>query len=98
MKPDAMAEKIKELRTSLNLAQKQLAERLNVSDKAVSKWEQGLSCLDLSLIAFLIRELEITTDELLNEDARCETEGDDEQFYHYFKQFGIEFYPFWGVG
>lgn len=34
---------IKELRTQKNMTQAQLAEILNVSDKAVSKWERGVS-------------------------------------------------------
>ena len=34
---------IRQLRISRGLTQKQLAERINVSDKAVSKWECGVS-------------------------------------------------------
>ena len=65
MKQNYMANKIKGLRISLNLTQKQLAEKLNVSDKAVSKWERGLSCPDISLLKSLAGELSITVDELL---------------------------------
>ena len=39
------------LRKEKGLTQVQLAERLNVSDKAVSKWERGLGCPDVSLLA-----------------------------------------------
>ena len=46
-------ELIKKLRTEMNLTQKQLAERINVSDKAVSKWECGNGCPDISLITTL---------------------------------------------
>lgn len=35
------------------MTQKQLADELNVSDKAVSKWERGLGCPDLTLLAGL---------------------------------------------
>lgn len=34
---------IRKLRTDLNMTQKQLADKLGVSDKAVSKWERGVS-------------------------------------------------------
>ena len=43
-------ELIRELRTKMNLTQKQLADRINVSDKAVSKWECGNGCPDISLL------------------------------------------------
>lgn len=41
---------IRQLRTEMHLTQKQLAERIHVSDKAVSKWERGHGCPDLSLL------------------------------------------------
>lgn len=44
---------IKQLRSESGLTQKQLAERLNVSDKAVSKWECGNGCPDISLLSEL---------------------------------------------
>lgn len=34
---------IRQLRTEKNLTQKELADRLHVTDKAVSKWERGVS-------------------------------------------------------
>lgn len=44
---------IKDFRTKLGLTQKGLAERINVSDKAVSKWERGNGCPDVSLLPVL---------------------------------------------
>ncbi|MBR6243128.1 MAG: helix-turn-helix domain-containing protein [Ruminococcus sp.] len=46
-------ELIKRLRTDMGLTQKQLAERISVSDKAVSKWETGSGCPDISLLSAL---------------------------------------------
>lgn len=46
-------ELIRVLRTDMGLTQKQLAEMLHVSDKAVSKWECGKGCPDLSLLTAL---------------------------------------------
>jgi len=46
-------ELIRKFRTRLGLTQKQLAERINVSDKAVSKWECGSGYPDISLLTAL---------------------------------------------
>ena len=55
------------LRKKQGLTQTQLAERLGVSDKAVSKWERGLSCPDISLLVELASALGTSTDALLGE-------------------------------
>lgn len=46
-------ELIRQLRKKMGLTQNQLAERISVSDKAVSKWERGSGCPDVSLLAAL---------------------------------------------
>ena len=56
---------IGQLRREKNFTQKQLAEQLYVSDKAVSKWERGLSIPDVSLLLPLAETLGITVTELL---------------------------------
>ena len=43
MDQTGIGELIRKLRTDMGLTQKQLAEQLHVSDKAVSKWECGVS-------------------------------------------------------
>lgn len=53
------------LRKEKGLTQRQLAERLFVSDKAVSKWERGLSLPDTALLIPLAEALEVTVTELL---------------------------------
>ena len=52
-------------RRALGLTQKQLAARLLVSDKAVSKWELGGGYPDPALLAPLAAALDLTVDELL---------------------------------
>ena len=42
---------IRTLRTRLGLTQRELAGRLTVSDRTISKWERGLGCPDISLLA-----------------------------------------------
>lgn len=58
------------LRREKGWTQKQLAERLFVSDKAVSKWERGLSLPDIALLEPLAQVLEITVTELLRGQRR----------------------------
>lgn len=52
-------------RKEKNFTQKELAEKLFISDKAVSKWERGLSLPDISLLIPLAEILGITVTELL---------------------------------
>ncbi len=54
------------LRTEKNLTQKQLAEMINVSDKAVSKWERGDGCPDVSIIPILANALEVDVESIMN--------------------------------
>lgn len=61
-----MSQFISELRKEKKLTQKELAEQLGVTDKAVSKWERGLGCPDISLLSKLSQILGVTTSELLN--------------------------------
>ena len=57
---------IAELRKERKLTQKELAAQLQITDKAVSKWERGLSCPDITLLTSLADILGVTTGELLN--------------------------------
>ena len=60
-----LQEKIYTLRKEKGLSQDQLAEQLNVSRQAVSKWETGQSVPDPEKIAALSRFFSVTTDYLL---------------------------------
>ncbi len=53
------------LRKANGMTQKELAERLNVSDKAVSRWERDESLPDLTLIPVIVELFGVTADELL---------------------------------
>lgn len=50
MKEQKIGTFIQQLRKENNLTQKELGEQLNITDKAISKWERGLSCPDISLV------------------------------------------------
>ena len=54
-----------ESRKKKGLSQKELAEKLNITDKAVSKWERGLSFPDISLLIPISETLEVTLYDLL---------------------------------
>ena len=56
---------VAEQRKAKGYTQRELAERLFVSDKAVSKWERGLSMPDISLLIPLAEILEVSVTELL---------------------------------
>lgn len=56
---------ITELRKEKGMTQKQLADLLNVTDKAVSKWERGLSFPDISMLEPISQVFDISIMELL---------------------------------
>lgn len=60
------------LRKAKGLTQRELAEKLNVSDKAVSRWEREESLPDLSLIPAIAEIFGVTADELLRGERRKE--------------------------
>lgn len=53
------------LRKEKNMTQLQLADRMNISDKAVSKWERGLGCPDVSLLNELSQIFNVDLEKLL---------------------------------
>lgn len=57
---------IAECRKKKNLTQLQLAEKLNITDRAVSKWENGRSLPDSSIMLELCSLLDITVNDLLS--------------------------------
>ena len=67
-------------RKNLGLTQKDLAARLHVTDKAVSKWERGLSYPDVTLLEPLAQELDLTVEELMacRRQAVAEQKGAEE--------------------
>lgn len=65
-KQEKMAKFISEMRKVKGFTQKDLAGQLGVTDKAVSKWERGISSPDISLLIPLAKALGVSTGELLN--------------------------------
>ena len=63
---------IAETRKSKNLTQKQLAEKLSISDKTVSKWECGKGLPDVTIMLDLCEALQITVNDLLTGESVSE--------------------------
>lgn len=66
MEQEKIGKFIAECRKKQNLTQAQLGEKLGVTDKAVSKWENGLRLPDVTILNDLSNILNVTTTELLN--------------------------------
>lgn len=64
---------IRSLREERELTQLQLAELVGVGDKAVSKWERGAGCPDVSLLPTLAEELYTTVETLLSGELSPDT-------------------------
>ncbi len=60
-----IGDRIKKRRKELNLTQLQLAEKLNVTDRAVSKWEQNDGNPDFSILSTLAEALDVSLDYLI---------------------------------
>lgn len=69
---------IKQLRSENHMTQKQLAEKLFITDKAVSKWERGLSMPDISLLESIAQIFGVTVSELLQGERETGSESGDE--------------------
>lgn len=61
-----IGEFIAKCRKNKNMTQLQLAEKLNITDRAISKWETGKGMPDSSIMLELCSELDITVNELLS--------------------------------
>lgn len=64
------SETIRALRERKALTQKQLAEKLCISDKTISKWETGKGLPDISLLEDLARALGVSLNELMTGDLQ----------------------------
>ncbi len=74
---------IKIKRKALGITQQELAEKLFVTEKAVSRWETGRGTPDISLLIPLSQELNIDVTELLNGEENKKTKNDIEQLIKY---------------
>ena len=74
---------IKTKRKELGITQNKLAEKLFVTEKAISRWETGRGTPDISLLLPLSKELNIDVSELLNGEENKKSKNDIEQLIEY---------------
>ena len=74
MKKDTFGNMVAALRKEKGMTQLELAEKMGVTDKAVSKWERDLSFPDVSSIPKLAEILGVTVDELMQVKAESKEE------------------------
>ena len=82
MNPYVTGAVIKKLREKHHFTQAELARKLSVSDKTISKWETGKCMPDYSIVKSLCEELEVTVAELMDGEISEEKSVrtyDDEQ-------------------
>ena len=74
---------IKSKRKELGITQDELAEKLFVTEKAISRWETGRGTPDISLLLPLSKELNIDVSELLNGEENKKNKNEVEQLIEY---------------
>ena len=72
MSNKTFGEMISSLRREKNMTQNDLADKMNVTDKAVSKLERNLSCPDINSIPKLAEILGVSVEKLLNAQTKQE--------------------------
>ena len=72
-----MGQKIAQLRKEKAMTQAELAEKMGVTDKAVSKWERDLSCPDVTGLPKLAELLGVTLDDLMQVQEKPREKKED---------------------
>ncbi len=70
---------VAERRKELKMTQKDLAAKIQVTDKAVSRWERGLGFPDINTIEYLAKALDLSIIELMRSEKNIETEKEQIQ-------------------
>lgn len=76
MKKQTLGTMITSLRKENGMTQLELAEKMNLTDKAVSKWERDLSCPDINSLPKLASIFGISVDELMQVKSASQLESD----------------------
>ncbi len=79
---NTIAEKIVSQRKELNMTQKELAEKLEISDKTVSRWETGKQIPDALAMPEIAKVLEISIGELYGEKKKEDFKKEDNEQSH----------------
>ncbi|MBP3665361.1 MAG: helix-turn-helix transcriptional regulator [Tyzzerella sp.] len=77
MKKQTLGMMIVSLRKEKGMTQLELAEKMGVTDKAVSKWERDLSCPDINSLPKLAEIFEISVDELMQVKSSAQEQKEE---------------------
>ena len=77
MKKKTLGMMIASLRKENGMTQLELAEKMGVTDKAVSKWERDLSCPDINILPRLAEVFGVSVDELMQ--IKAEAQGEEKK-------------------
>ena len=83
MNQEKIGKYISKKRKELKITQEQLAEKLGVTDRSVSRWENGKSMPDVSLFKQLCEVLKITLDELLSGEDKPQSSHETINYIKY---------------
>lgn len=75
MQRQSFGEMVRTLRSEKGMTQLELAQRMGVTDKAVSKWERDLSIPDVASLPKLAEELGVSVDELLQAKSAAQEDA-----------------------
>ena len=75
MEKEKIGKYIRKKRIEKGMTQQQLAEKIQVTEKAVSRWETGRGVPDISLLEPLAEELHVSVTELLNGEEQVQEEA-----------------------
>lgn len=85
----SLAENLKRIRKERHISQEELAEELNVSRQAVSKWEQGICLPEAKMLLLISEKLDVSLDDLMSastpvsdEEDRPPVRGEDKRAPH----------------
>ena len=79
MNQEKVGQFIKEIRKKNNLTQKQLADKLNVTYQAVSKWENGKNVPDIALLKEISNLFNVDIDEIINGQKKEKTKKNNKK-------------------
>ena len=86
MNQERIGKFISQRRKELKLKQKDLADKLHISEKTISKWECGKGLPEVSLMQPLCKELNISVNELLNGESDNKEESAIVEYVKYEKK------------
>lgn len=90
MNQEKIGKFIAKLRKEKKMTQDELAKKIGVTDRAISKWENGRGMPELSLIKPLCNELEISTNEFFSGERLAQEELQLEDYENIIKKLGTE--------